>query len=65
MWWRERLSTGKRKMEMEKLNTEERELTINELDSASGGFLWMPAIVPGLVLAAALRSGVEALLRRF
>jgi len=50
---------------MEKLNTEERELTIDELDSTSGGFLWIGVVVGAFALGTAIRCGVDALIRRF
>ena len=36
---------------VEELNIEPRELSINELDNASGGFAWIPLVVVGLFLA--------------
>ena len=35
-------------MKVEKLNTEPRELSIDELDNASGGFVWIPLVCVGL-----------------
>ena len=35
----------------EELNGEPRELAIDELDNASGGFAWIPIVVVGLFLA--------------
>ena len=45
---------------MEKLNTEQRELTIDELDAASGGALYQPLIV----VAIAFRVAIESLVRQ-
>lgn len=33
---------------VEKLNAEPRELSIDELDNASGGFAWIPLVCVGL-----------------
>jgi hypothetical protein len=32
-------------------NTEPRELSIGELDNASGGFMWIPVVTVGLIVA--------------
>ena len=47
---------------MEKLNTEQHELTIDELDAASGGALYQPLIVVAVVRAAAIRAAVASLI---
>jgi len=41
-------------MNVEKLNMEPRELSIDELDNASGGFAWIPLVVVGLFVAGIL-----------
>ncbi len=38
-------------VKVEELNMEPRELSIDELDDASGGFAWIPLVVVGLFLA--------------
>jgi hypothetical protein len=38
-------------MNKEELNIEPRELSIDELGNASGGFAWIPIVVVGLFLA--------------
>ena len=38
-------------MKVEKLNMEPRELSIDELDNASGGFMWIPIVTVGLFVA--------------
>ena len=41
-------------MKEEKFNMEPRELLIDELDNASGGFAWIPLVVVGLFIAGIL-----------
>ena len=43
---------------MEDLNTEPRELSIDDLDNASGGFAWIPVVVVGLFLAGIIHKAV-------
>jgi hypothetical protein len=38
-------------MKAEELNMEPRELSIDELDNASGGFIWIPLVVVGLFVS--------------
>ena len=47
----------------EKLNTEPRELSIEELDNASGGLniCGLPAIVTAIAFGIAIRAGIEAI----
>lgn len=40
----------------EELNIEPRELSINELENASGGFAWIPLVVVGLFLAGVINQ---------
>jgi hypothetical protein len=49
---------------MEKLNTEERELTVDELDSASGGFLWIGVVVGAFALGTAIRMGIDKVVEK-
>jgi len=42
-------------MEMKTTEAAERELSIDELDSASGGFVWIAAFVGGFVVGGAIR----------
>ena len=49
---------------MEKLNAEKHELTIDELDAASGGALYQPLIVVAIATAVAIRRGIESLVHR-
>ena len=41
-------------MKAEKLDMEPRELSIDELDNASGGFAWIPVVVVGLFVTGIL-----------
>ena len=41
------MNDGFTAMKMEELNMEPRELSLNELDEASGGFIWIAAVVGG------------------
>ena len=49
---------------MDKMNTENRELTIDELDAASGGALYQPLIVVAIVNAIRIRMAVESLVHK-
>jgi len=49
---------------MEKLNTKTAELTIDELDAASGGALYQPLIVVAIVTAVRIRTAVESLVHK-
>jgi hypothetical protein len=49
---------------MEKLNVEQHELTIDELDAASGGALYQPLIVVAIVRAAAIKAAIESLVHK-
>jgi hypothetical protein len=44
---------------MTKADTAERELSIDELDSASGGFLWIAAVVGGFAVGTGIRMGFD------
>lgn len=50
--------------EMTKSNTETHELSIDELDSASGGFLWIGVVVGAFALGTGIRMGIDALVRK-
>jgi hypothetical protein len=51
-------------MEMKKTETAERELSIDELDSASGGFIWIAAVVGGFAAGTAIRMGFDWAVRK-
>ena len=42
----------------EKLNMDPRELSIDELDSASGGFMWIPVVTVALFVAGMIHKAV-------
>ena len=50
---------------MEQLNKKADELTIDELDAASGGALYQPLIVVTIMTAVAIRTGIESLVNKF
>ena len=47
---------------MENRNAREHELTIDELDAASGGALYQPLIVVAVVNAFRIRTAIESLI---
>jgi hypothetical protein len=47
-----------RALKVEELNAEPRELSIDELDNASGGFAWIPLVVVGLFVAGVIHKAV-------
>jgi hypothetical protein len=49
---------------MEKMNTKPDELTIDELDSASGGFLWIGVVVGAFALGTAIRMGIDKVVEK-
>jgi hypothetical protein len=50
---------------MEKLNTKDQELTIEQLDIVSGGAMFIqPPILAVLATAVAIRAGIEAVVHR-
>jgi hypothetical protein len=49
---------------MEKLDTEKHELSIDELDAASGGALYQPVIVAAIVVATEIRVAVKQMVDR-
>jgi hypothetical protein len=57
--WRERSLHRQLESKMEKLNTEKHELSIDELDAASGGALYQPVIVVAIVYATAVKIAVS------
>jgi hypothetical protein len=49
---------------MEELNADKHELTIDQLDAASGGALYQPLIVVAIVTAVAIRTAIESLVHK-
>lgn len=49
---------------MKKLNAEKHELSIDELDAASGGALYQPLIVVAVVNAIRIRAAIESLVHK-
>lgn len=49
---------------MEKLNTKEHELNLDELDAASGGALYQPLIVVAIVNAVRIRAAIDSLIHK-
>jgi hypothetical protein len=45
-------------MKVEELNTEQRELSIGELDNASGGFMWIPVVTVALFVAGIIHKAI-------
>jgi hypothetical protein len=45
-------------MQVEELNTEPRELSIDQLDNASGGFMWIPVVTVALFVAGMIHKAV-------
>ena len=45
-------------LKVEELSAEPRELSIDELDNASGGFAWIPLVVVGLFVAGIIHKAV-------
>jgi hypothetical protein len=52
-------------MQMDKLNAKAHELTIDELDAASGGAIHLPLIVVAVARAVAIKTAIEALKKLF
>jgi len=50
--------------EMTKTKTAEHELTIDELDSASGGFLWIGVVVGAFAVGTGIRMGIDWAVRK-
>ena len=42
----------------EKLNKDPRELSVDELDNASGGFMWIPVVTVALFVAGMIHKAV-------
>jgi hypothetical protein len=40
-------------------NKDVRELSIEEVDAVSGGFLWIPVVVGAFLLGTAIRMGID------
>ena len=51
-------------MEMTKTKTADHELSLDELDSASGGFIWIAAVVGGFAAGTAIRMGIDWAIRK-
>ena len=49
---------------MKKMNAEKHELSIDELDAASGGALYQPLIVVAVVNAIRIRAAIESLVHK-
>lgn len=49
---------------MEKLNNKTDELNIDELDSASGGFLWIGVVVGAFALGTVIRMGIDKVVEK-
>ena len=49
---------------MKNLNAEKHELSIDELDAASGGALYQPLIVVAVVNAIRIRAAIESLVHK-
>jgi hypothetical protein len=63
------VATGETEMttlntEMTKTKTAEHELTIDELDSASGGFLWIGVVVGAFAVGTGIRMGIDWAVRK-
>jgi flavin-dependent dehydrogenase len=50
--------------EMANTKTAERELSIDELDSASGGFIWILPVVGGFAVGTGIRMGIDWALKK-
>ena len=50
--------------EMTQTKTADHELSIDELDSASGGFIWIAAVVGGFAAGTAIRMGFDWAVRK-
>ncbi|MBR0756516.1 hypothetical protein JQ604_30425 [Bradyrhizobium jicamae] len=46
-------------MKMDELNMKPHELSLDELDNTSGGFIWIAAVVGGFAAGTALRMGFD------
>ena len=46
-------------LEMTKNETIDRELSLDELDNTSGGFIWIAAVVGGFAVGTAIRAGID------
>ena len=49
---------------MEKLNIKKHELSLEELDTVSGGALYQPVIVVAIATATAIKIGIESLVHK-
>jgi len=44
---------------MEQLNIKTDELKTDELETVSGGFIWIPVVVGAFLLGTAIRTGID------
>lgn len=51
-------------MKMDQLNAKSAELSIDELDNVSGGFLWIAAVVGGFAVGTGIRMGIDWAVKR-
>lgn len=49
---------------MEKLNTKTDELKADELETVSGGFIWIPVVVGSFLLGTGIRMGIDKLVEK-
>jgi hypothetical protein len=49
---------------MKQLNTKADELKTNELETVSGGFIWIPVVVIPFLLGTAIRTGIDKVVEK-
>ena len=49
---------------MTQLNTNANELKTDELDSVSGGFIWIPVVVGSFLLGTGIRMGLDKIIEQ-
>jgi len=52
------------KMEMKESNIEAHELSLNELDEVSAGYVWIAVVVVSFAAGTAIRMGIDWALKR-
>ena len=52
------------KTKMNQLNNKTDELKLDELDAASGGFLWIGVVVGAFALGTAIRMGIDKVVEK-